>query len=134
MDATPGTRLPQLRWEQFSVPWTAEELIVVWSAAPKDNQNYNQKNPAVREVADLIGRSPSAVDRKMANLWAVWRPGRGMAHFSKLDEKIVERYRHQLDQLAREADSIRQSLFDRRPTARAEALGPDEENARIEVL
>lgn len=125
---------PELHWDLYSVPWTEEELTVVWAAAPKKDQNYNQAHPIVREVADLIGRSPSAVDRKIANLWAVWRPGRGLAHFSKLDERIVERYRHDLTRLEHDASNIRAELVSRRPTARAEALGPDDEGERIELL
>jgi hypothetical protein len=125
---------PRLRWDQFSVPWTPDELIVLWAATPKLDQNYNQSNPAVLEIADLVGRSPSAVDLKMGNLWAVWQPGKGLAHFSRLDQRIVERYRHDLRALERDANRIRGELFLRIPTARAEVRGPDDNSERAAIL
>lgn len=134
MESDHEPRLPELKWEQFSVPWSEKELIVVWAVTPKDRQAYNQKHPAVREVADLIGRSPSAVDRKMANFWAVWQPGRGMAHISRLDEQVVERYRNHLDRLDGDANTIRAELYERRPTVRAEAPAPDDGDRRVDIL
>lgn len=128
------TQLPELRWEQYSVPWTIQELTVVWAAAPKDLQRYNQAKPVVREVADLIGRSPSAVDRKMANLWSVWRPGHGLPHAGHLDGVVVERYRHDLGRLARDASEIRGEVAGTRPTVRAETEGPDDSDARTDLL
>ncbi|MCI4348167.1 MAG: hypothetical protein L3J97_06080 [Thermoplasmata archaeon] len=70
----------------------------------------------------------------MGNLWSVWRPGHGLPHHSRLDELIVERYRDRLDDLNRDAGGIREELLASRPTARAEALAPDAEDVRNEIL
>lgn len=114
----------RINWDRLAPPWTVEELTVVWAVTPRLNQNYNQNSPFVKEVADLLCRSPSAVDRKMANLWAVWRPGSGMSHVSRNDRIVVGRYRGRDVDLIADANHIRERLADRMPTARAEGKSP----------
>ncbi len=112
-------------WEELAPPWTVDELTVVWAVTPKETQNYNKDAPWVREVAELLVRSPSAVSRKMANLWSVWRPGTGMPHVGKNDRIVVERYRDRPDDLIRDANRIRVRLMERTPSARAEGISPN---------
>ena len=110
-----------IAWEQFSPDWTEEELTVAWAACPRPGQSYNKDQPEVRDVADLIGRTPSAVSRKFGNLHSAWRPGTGLAHGSKRDKIVVDRYRGREDSdLIRDANRLRTRLWGKCPSFRVE--------------
>jgi hypothetical protein len=113
----------QIHWEQFSPDWTEEELTIAWAVCPRPGQGYNKDQPEVRDVASLIGRTPSAVSRKFGNLHSAWRPGTGLEHGSKLDKVVVDRYRGSEDtDLIRDASRLRENWWEKCPSVRGEGI------------
>jgi hypothetical protein len=89
-------------------PWTKEDLIVAWDGCPKDSQRYNQRDPRVLDLAQLLDRTPSSIDRIFANFWWTWSGGtQGLENSGSLEQAVVNRYSNDLDRLARDASSIR---------------------------
>jgi len=83
-------------------------LIVAWDACPKDSQRYNQRDPRVLDLAQLLGRSPSSIDRIFANFWWTWSGGtQGLENSGTLEQAVVEQYIDNLDSLAKDASRIR---------------------------
>jgi hypothetical protein len=120
-------------WDQLARDWTIPELTVVWAVTPKRNQSYNVRLREVRELATLLDRSPSAVSRKMGNLWAVWKPGSGMSHVSRADRIVVNRYLGKERQLVEDANRIRAEMNDRTLSPRAEGESPESSGGRAVV-
>lgn len=91
-------------------------------ACPKDKQRYSATSRDVREVAYLIGRTPAAVSRAFANIWAALTDGReGLANNSALCRAIVAEYRGDSQRLHSDAIKARDGFL-------AESLAP-----RLEV-
>jgi len=102
-------------------PWTREELIIAYDACPKRNQAYGPTSPLVREVADLVGRTPSAVSLIFGNLWAARTDGsHGLVHASKLISEVVEEYGHDFQKLRHDALQLRGRRIPRALTPRLE--------------
>jgi hypothetical protein len=88
--------------------WTRDEWIIAYEACPKELQSYGPEAPFVREVADLLGRTPAAVSRAFGNLWSAQTGGkRGLKHCSHVAEAVVDEYRSNLHQLHRDAQRLR---------------------------
>ncbi len=88
--------------------WTREEWIVAFDACPKDRQRYSATSRDVLEVAYLINRTPAAVSRSFANLWAAMTDGReGLANYAELCGQVVAEYRRDALRLHRDALSLR---------------------------
>ena len=93
--------------------WTREEWIVAFDACPKDRQRYSATSRDVLEVAYLINRTPAAVSRSFANIWAAMTDGReGLANYAALCGHVVTEYRGELSRLHREAAVLRASFLD----------------------
>ncbi len=89
-------------------PWSEKDLVVAWDACPKDSQRYNQRDPRVLDLAQLLGRSPSSIDRIFANFWWTWSGGtQGLENSGTLEQEVVNQYSDDLDRLARDATKIR---------------------------
>jgi hypothetical protein len=88
--------------------WTREEWIVAFDACPKDRQRYSATSRDVLEVAYLINRTPAAVSRSFANIWAAMTDGReGLANYAELCGQVVAEYRDDYSRLHRYALSLR---------------------------
>jgi hypothetical protein len=89
--------------------WSREEWILAYDACPKVRQTYGPDAPIVRELADLIGRTPAAVSLAFGNLWAAQSRGRrGLVHVSHLAQEVVEEFRDQPAKLRDTAKQLRQ--------------------------
>ena len=107
VDASAVTRFKRRR------DWTREEWIVAFDACPKDRQRYSATSRDVREVAYLINRTPAAVSRSFANVWAAMTGGReGLTNYAELCGEVVAEYRSDLSRLHREALSLRGSFLE----------------------
>lgn len=92
--------------------WSREELIVVFNLYCKIPFSKTVKtNPKVIEVANLIGRSPSAVAFKLGNFGAFdpelkKRGISGLTNYSKLDKAIWEEFNANWSELVIESEAI----------------------------
>ena len=79
-------------------PWTSEEIILalrLYSVTPYSK--ISAKNPEIKELATLLGRSAGAVSFKLSNLAARDKKGqslghKGSSHGNKLEPIIWNRY------------------------------------------
>ena len=95
-------------------PWTREDLIVAWDICPKDSQRYNQRDPRVLDLAQLLGRSPSSIDRIFANFWWTWSgETQGLGNSGTLEQEVVREYSDDLDRLARTSTKLRRTRVER---------------------
>jgi hypothetical protein len=113
--ATTGSRFERRR------DWTREEWIVAYDACPKDKQRYSATSRDVLEVAYLINRTPAAVSRSFANLWAAMTGGReGLANYAQLCGQVVAEYRNDIPRLHRDALSLRTRFIEQSLAPRLE--------------
>lgn len=92
--------------------WTREELVVtinLYFKIPFSRINYS--NPEIIELAELIGRTPSAVAFKLVNFASLdptlkKRNVSGMKHRSKADEIIWNEFHNNWEKLAFESENI----------------------------
>lgn len=90
------------------INWSREEWIIAYDACPKDFQSYGPEDAFVRELADLLGRTPAAVSRAFGNLWAAQTGGRhGLVHRSHVAEEVVAEFRDDLPRLHAVAQELR---------------------------
>jgi hypothetical protein len=107
--------------------WTPEEWIIAYDACPKVKQSYGPEAAFVREVADLLGRTPAAVSRAFGNLWAAQTSGRrGLKHCSHVAEAVVAEYKNDLVRLHEEATRLRSERIPRALTLRVELVSPED--------
>lgn len=92
--------------------WTREELIITFNLYCKIPFSKSVKgNPDVINVANLIGRTPSAVAFKLGNFGSfdpdLKRRGiGGLPNASRLDKEIWEEFNRNWDELAFESESL----------------------------
>lgn len=116
-----GVATPELRFERRR-DWSREEWIVAFDACPKDRQRYSATSRDVLEVAYLINRTPAAVSRSFANLWAAMTSGReGLINYAELCGQVVAEYRRDFAQLHRDALSLRTRFLSESLAPRLEA-------------
>lgn len=92
--------------------WSKEELIVAFNLYCKTPfTKINASNKGVKELAQVIGRSPSAVALKLAN-YARLDPAlqerkiSGMKHGSKGEESVWDEFKNNWDELSFESERI----------------------------
>ena len=120
-------------------PWTREELILgfeLYCRVPFGR--IQSRNPLIRELADLIGRTPASVTRKLGNFGAfdpelAARGVSGLTHGSKLDRFIWDEFHRDWNGLVVHAHEIKKELI---PGGRAEQpfvqpQGPSERTATV---
>jgi hypothetical protein len=101
--------------------WDREETIIAMAACPTDRQRYHSRSPNVREVADLLGRTPGAVSLKFANIWNLHTQGtQGFAHVGAMTRQVFQEFQGRRRDLLLEAASIRLRLIEEDPTPRIE--------------
>ena len=92
--------------------WTREETILAFDLYCKISfSKISKTNKKIKELANLIGRSPSAVGLKMANLARFdnelkSRNISGMSHGSRLDEEIWNEFCNNWEELSFQAQKI----------------------------
>lgn len=97
-------------------------------------QKTKANNPAVKELATLLGRTPASVARKLGNFGA-FDPAlhridiKGLTHTSKLDREIWNEFHADWNTLVWDANQLREK-FCRAPSAEERAIkqpgGPSE--------
>jgi hypothetical protein len=98
------------------LPWTRPQLILgfeLYCRVPFGR--ITTRNPLVRDLAGIIGRTPASVARKLGNFGAfdpvlAARDVRGLAHGSKLDRAIWDEFHQDWGKLVSDAHAIRESL------------------------
>lgn len=92
--------------------WTREEEIIVFNLYCKIPFQRSSKNhPDVIRIANIIGRSPSAVNMKIGNFGSfddtLKKQGIvGLTNASKLDERIWNEFNGRWDELAYESERL----------------------------
>ena len=99
--------------------WSEAETVLAMDLYLQVGCGVSRKNPEVRQLANLIGRTEGAVTRKLANI-ASCDPGYvangrvGLPNRSKTDEMIWNRYHDNQDALRKEKVRILEELEMRR--------------------
>lgn len=92
--------------------WTREQLILAFNLYCKiPFGKISKSNPQIIQLADLIGRTPSAVGLKLSNLasfdpYLQARGIKGMKNAGKGDRLIFEEFQNNREALAFESESI----------------------------
>lgn len=107
--------------------WHRDEIILALDLYFQlEPGQIHGRNPAVIELSEVINRlpifdirpdaekfrNPNAVGLKLSNFLAIDPNyhGKGMESFSKLDQAVFYEFNHKRDELARIADTIRQTV------------------------
>ncbi|MBR1806655.1 MAG: hypothetical protein IJ774_09775 [Selenomonadaceae bacterium] len=100
--------------------WTRDEEIIVFNLYCKIPFSRSSKNhPEVKRIAELIGRTPSAVNMKIGNLGSFdetlkARGIKGLENASKLDAQIWAEFNNHWDELAFESERLIAALQNKR--------------------
>lgn len=99
--------------DRYRAKWTREETILAFDLYCKTPfSKISKKNKDIIALADILGRTPSSVGLKMANL-AHFDPAlsarnvKGMSNASKLDKEIVEEFIGDWEELSYQAQLIK---------------------------
>lgn len=104
--------------------WSRDESILAFELYCRiPFQRTKANNPAVRELARLLGRTPSSVARKLGNFGAFDPQLRakaisGLTHTSKLDQQVWDEFHRDWNGLVWAANQIRQEAETRSPESR----------------
>lgn len=102
--------------EKYGVKWSREETILAFDLYCRvPFSKINKHNPDIIELANLLGRTPSSVGLKMANLANFDKELRarnisGMSNASKLDGEIFREFESDWDGLSYQAQVIKAKL------------------------
>lgn len=102
--------------DKYGTLWDRDELILAFDLYCRIPFSKTKKNnPAVIELANLIGRTPSSVARKLGNFGSFdpmlkQQDISGLAHASKADAAIWEEFNNNWNELVWEAESLRSRL------------------------
>jgi len=101
---------------QYGAPWSTEELILAFDLYCRiPFQKTKANNSAVIDLANILGRTPASVARKLGNFGA-FDPAlrkvhiKGLTHTSKLDREIWEKFHSDWNGLVWEAIKLRRSF------------------------
>ena len=98
--------------DRYRVKWTREETILAFDLYCKTPfSKISKTNKDIIALAKLLGRTPSSVGLKMANLAhydpeLIARNVSGMSNASKLDKEIVEEFNDDWEELSYQAQLI----------------------------
>ena len=102
--------------EKYRVKWSREETILAFDLYCKvPFSKISKTNPDIIELANLLGRTPSSVGLKMANLAHFDKELRarnvsGMSNASKLDGEIFREFESDWEGLSYQAQEIKARL------------------------
>lgn len=100
--------------------WTRDEEIIVFNLYCKIPFNRSSKNhPEVIRIAELIGRTPSAVNMKIGNFGSFDETLKargivGLTNASKLDAQVWTEFNNRWDELAFESERLIAALQGKR--------------------
>ena len=101
--------------------WTREQTILALDLYVRQPfGKMNQHNEEVIKLANIIGRTPSAVVRKIGNI-AHFDPAmsargvNGLEHCSKLDGEVYEKFANNLEELAYKVSEIYKDTYRQKP-------------------
>lgn len=109
--------------------WTREEVIVALNVYCKiPFKSSSARNPIVKKYAELLGRTPAALNLKIGNLGSFDPVLRakgivGLSHTSKVDEEVWNEFFENPEKLAYESEKIIAELRNK----------PVEESANIDL-
>lgn len=92
--------------------WTREEAIIVFNLYCRiPFKDSNKSHPEVRRFADLVGRTPSAVNMKIGNFGSLdpelkKRGISGLRNASKLDRQVWDEFHQDWEALIDESDAL----------------------------
>ena len=98
--------------DRYRVKWTREETILAFDLYCKTPfSKISKTNKDIIALSELLGRTPSSVGLKMANLAhydpeLIARNVKGMSNASKLDKEIVEEFKDDWEELSYQAQLI----------------------------
>lgn len=126
---------------KYGQAWTREELILTFDLYCKiPFKQTKASNPRVQELAQILGRTPAAVARKLGNFGAFdpqlsKRGISGLVHASKLDKKIWNEFNDDWNGLVLEAHRLRRRRIKDIPEAERLVLpeGPSERTAEVKT-
>lgn len=99
--------------ERYREKWSREETILAFDLYCKTSfSKISKTNKDIIALAELLGRTPSSVGLKMANLAhydpeLIARNVKGMSNTSKLDKEIVEEFNGDWEKLSYQAQILR---------------------------
>ncbi len=99
--------------QRYGELWSREELILAFALYCRiPFQKTKASNREVIQLAELLGRSPASVARKLGNFGSFdpelqRRQIKGLVHTGKLDAKIWEEFNSDWNQLVLEASRLR---------------------------
>jgi putative restriction endonuclease len=102
--------------EKYGTLWSRKELILAFELYCRIPFSKTKRtNPAVIELASLIGRTPSSVARKLGNFGSFdpilkQQNISGLIHSSKADATIWEEFNKDWNNLVLEANDIKEKL------------------------
>jgi putative restriction endonuclease len=103
----------QLEQSRYGVLWSREESILAFELYCRiPFQKTKANNPAVRELAGILGRTPASVARKLGNFGA-FDPAlqrvdiKGLTHTSRLDREIWDEFHADWNGLVWRANLLR---------------------------
>lgn len=120
--------------------WTSEQVKLAFHLyCQLPFGRLHQNNPEIIDLANLIGRSPSAVAMKLVNLASldpvIIASGRkGLSSASKLDRAIWDEFHADWEGLVLEANRIREALGDTAPTIDPQLLPDYTGQTRAQVV
>ncbi len=92
-------------------PWSRDEVILTLALYRQIHRVPEEYEPHVKEIADLIERTPDAVVYKIANLrFLDTRGRRGFRNIGAMDKLVTREFRGKDTELRAEAERIRQEL------------------------
>jgi len=139
--------MSDIRTDKYGSPWEREELILAFDLYCRIPFSKTKKNnPAVIELAKLIGRTPSSVARKLGNFGSFdpmlkQQNITGLAHASKADAVIWEEFNSNWNDLVWRAGTLRsrfkstvadskvEQIMLKRPSGKSERI--TEQKARV---
>lgn len=125
---------PESNDSRYGALWTREESILAFELYCRiPFQRTKANNPAVQELARLLGRTPASVARKLGNFGALDPELRekeisGLTHTSKLDRQVWDEFHADWNELVWKANQIRQQKRHRAEVFRpvTQPTGPSE--------
>ena len=102
--------------KKYGQKWSEEETILAFYYYCKiPFGKIHSRNPEIIRIAELLGRTPGSVSFKMGNLGHFdpdlqRRKVNGLKNASKLDEKVVQEFKGNWEELTYKADMIEKQL------------------------
>jgi predicted restriction endonuclease len=118
--------------------WSKEQLkLAFYFYCQTPFGKLHSRNPAIIELASLIGRTPSAVAMKLVNFAsldpAITATGRvGLRGASKLDRETWAEFHADWERLSVESEHLRQRLVRKQARVKKSVLAEADDNAGIE--